>query len=56
VLTTFPSDDLTAPEVSADPYHYYGWFRDSDPVHLCVCDKSLKEEVKRDAIGWFDRP
>jgi len=33
LIATFDTDDLTAPEVIADPYGYFGWLRENDPVH-----------------------
>jgi cytochrome P450 len=33
VTATFETDDLTAPEVNADPFGYYGRLREHDPVH-----------------------
>jgi cytochrome P450 len=33
VLAQFDTDDLTAPEVNADPWGYYGHLREHDPVH-----------------------
>lgn len=32
MLATFETDDLTAPEVNADPYGYFGALRERDPV------------------------
>jgi cytochrome P450 len=33
LLATFETDDLSAPQVNADPYGYFGWLRENDPVH-----------------------
>jgi len=33
VLAQFETDDLTTPEVNADPWGYFGWLREHDPVH-----------------------
>ncbi len=30
---TYATEDLMDPEVNADPFGYYGWLRESDPVH-----------------------
>jgi cytochrome P450 len=33
VIANFETEDLTAPEVIADPYGYFGWLRENDSVH-----------------------
>lgn len=33
MLAMFETDDLSTPEVNADPYGYFGHLRESDPVH-----------------------
>ncbi len=33
MLAQFETDDLTTPEVNADPWGYFGWLREHDPVH-----------------------
>lgn len=32
-MTDFSQDDLFAPEIIADPYHYFGQLREADPIH-----------------------
>jgi cytochrome P450 len=33
LIETLETDDLSAPRVIADPYGYFGWLRENDPVH-----------------------
>jgi cytochrome P450 len=33
LIETLETDDLSAPGLIADPYRYFGWLRENDPVH-----------------------
>ena len=47
-------DDMFTPEVIADPYSYYGWLRDEDPVHWNE-KYELWVVTRHDDLVWLTR-
>jgi cytochrome P450 len=48
------ADDMFTPDVIADPYGYYGWLRDKDPVHWNET-YALWVITRHDDLVWLTR-
>jgi cytochrome P450 len=53
-MTAVETDDLTVPEVSVDPYRYFGRLRETDPVHWNSLFKSWIVTRYQD-VAWLIR-